>query len=162
MDPCWQPEPFVQRWPFASTAADRMNAGSSRYRALAYGLQPNHGSLQFLRARLAQRYLSNREIESIAKTTIFNCHPDALCVSGATAGSATNPETLRRAKSTSGTTAVFANTGCNPKSISSLLEIADGAVVGTYFKVDGRFENLMDAVRVKEFMDVVHTFRARM
>ncbi len=110
----------------------------------------------------AAAYLSNREIESITKTTVFNCHPDALCVSGATAGSATNPETLRRAKSASGTTPVFANTGCNPKSISSLLEVADGAVVGTYFKVDGRFENSVDTARVKEFMDVVHAFRSRM
>ena len=39
------------------------------------------------------------------------------------------------------------------------VEKADGAVVGTYFKVDGKFENLTDAARVREFMDVVHAFR---
>lgn len=109
----------------------------------------------------AAEYLTHREIESIAKTTVFNCHPDVLCVSGATAGSATNPEVLRRAKSAATNTPVFANTGCNPKTIANLLEIADGAVVGTYFKIDGKFENQVDVDRVKEFMGVVHQFRDR-
>ena len=31
-------------------------------------------------------YLGNRDICSIAKSTVFNNHPDALCVSGLTAG----------------------------------------------------------------------------
>lgn len=108
----------------------------------------------------AAQYLTDRTIESIAKTTVFNCRPDVLCVSGATAGSATDPEVLRRAKGAVGETPVFANTGCRPDTIENLLRIADGAVVGTYFKVDGRFENLTDEARVKEFMDVVHGFRS--
>ena len=107
----------------------------------------------------AAKYLADRDIESIAKTTVFNCRPDALCVSGATAGSATDPETLRRAKSAVGDTVVFANTGCRVNTIENLLSIADGAVVGTTFKYDGKFENQVDVRRVKEFMDKVHSFR---
>ena len=34
----------------------------------------------------AARYLADREIRQIAKSTVFNCRPDALCVSGLTAG----------------------------------------------------------------------------
>lgn len=107
----------------------------------------------------AAQYLGGREIASIAKTTVFNCHPDALCVSGATAGSATNPETLRAAKDAVGDTVVLANTGCRADTIEMLLNIADGAVVGTTFKVDGKFENGVDPERVKVFMDKVHAFR---
>jgi len=107
----------------------------------------------------AARYLADRDIESIAKTTVFNCRPDALCVSGATAGSATNPDILRRAKSAAGDTVVLANTGCTKDTIESFLEIADGAVVGTAFKVDGKFENGVDTRRVKEFMTVVKNYR---
>ena len=110
----------------------------------------------------AAAYLADREIESIAKTTVFNCKPDALCVSGATAGSATNPETLRRAKSAAGNTPVFANTGCKPETIEMLLDAADGAVVGTYFKYDGKFENNTDEKRVKYFMDIVKNYRAKL
>ena len=42
-----------------------------------------------------------------------------------------------------------------------LLDIADGAVVATTFKKDGKFENLTDVNRVKEFMDVVKAYRSR-
>lgn len=107
----------------------------------------------------AAKYLADRDIESITKTTVFNCRPDALCVSGATAGSATNPEILRKAKSAAGDTVVLANTGCRVDTIESLLSIADGAVVGTTFKYDGKFENQTDVRRVKEFMDKVKTVR---
>lgn len=107
----------------------------------------------------AAKYLSDREIESIASTTVFNCKPDALCVSGATAGSATDPEVLRRTKSAVGDTVVFANTGCRPNTIENLLRIADGAIVGTTFKFDGKFENAVDCNRVKEFMAIVKQFR---
>ncbi|MEA4942177.1 hypothetical protein SDC9_79170 [bioreactor metagenome] len=107
----------------------------------------------------AAQYLTDRTIESIAKTTVFNCRPDVLCVSGATAGSATNPETLQRARSAVPETPVFANTGCRVNTIESILKVADGAVVGTTFKVDGKFENLTDEVRVKEFMDTVKAIR---
>lgn len=109
----------------------------------------------------AAQYLADRTIESIASTTVFNCRPDVLCVSGATAGSATNPETLKRAKSAAKNTPVFANTGCRPNTIESILSVADGAVVGTTFKFDGKFENLTDKNRVKEFMDIVRDFRSR-
>lgn len=108
----------------------------------------------------AASYLAGRDVASIARTTVFNCHPDALCVSGATAGSATNPETLKTAKQAVGSTPVFANTGCKPETIEGLLDIADGAVVGTTFKVDGKFENLTDESRVKDFMDIVKNYRA--
>lgn len=107
----------------------------------------------------AAKYLADRDIESIAKTTVFNCRPDALCVSGATAGSATDPEVLRRAKGAAGDTVVFANTGCRVDTIEKLLSIADGAVVGTTFKYDGKFENQTDVNRVREFMDKVKSFR---
>lgn len=107
----------------------------------------------------AAKYLADRDIESITKTTVFNCRPDALCVSGATAGSATNPEILKKAKAAAGDTVVLANTGCRVNTIEQLLAIADGAVVGTTFKYDGKFENQTDVRRVKEFMDKVKSFR---
>lgn len=108
----------------------------------------------------AAKYLADRDVASIAKTTVFNCRPDALCVSGATAGSATNPEILKTVKTAVGdSTVVLVNTGCRVNTIENLLTIADGAVVGTTFKYDGKFENAVDCERVKIFMDKVHSFR---
>ncbi len=109
----------------------------------------------------AAQYLAGREIESIARTTVFNCRPDALCVSGATAGSATDPAVLRRVKETVGDVVVLANTGCRRDTIEGLLNIADGAVVGTTFKYDGKFENQVDKARVRDFMEKVRECRGK-
>lgn len=107
----------------------------------------------------AASYLSERSIESITKTTVFNCLPDGLCVSGATAGTSMDLDVLKRAKSAAGDVPVFANTGCRKETITNILEFADGAIVGTTFKRDGLFRNQTDKARVKEFMDVVRTTR---
>lgn len=107
----------------------------------------------------AATYLGDRTIESIAKTTIFNCRPEALAVSGATAGAALDPEILRRVKAVAGDTPVLANTGVRVDTVEALFAIADGAVVGTAFKKDGKFENAVDVARVTEFMAEVRRVR---
>jgi uncharacterized protein len=108
----------------------------------------------------AARYLADRDIESIAKSTVFNNRPDALCVSGLTAGSATDSQILKRVKDTVPDTVVFANTGMRVDTLEAQLSVADGGVVGTTFKYDGKFENHVDVERVKEFMNRVKEFRA--
>lgn len=107
----------------------------------------------------AAKYMAERDIAQIAKTTVFNCKPDALCVSGITAGSETDVQVLKIVKDAVPDTVVFANTGVRVHNVEEQLKIADGAVVGTTFKVDGKFENCVDTERVKEFMDKVHAIR---
>lgn len=107
----------------------------------------------------AAKYLADRPIEQIAKTTVFNNHPDVICVSGITAGAATDTDVLAKVKNAIPETAVFANTGCKATTIERILSIADGAVVGTTFKKDGLFDNHVELDRVKEFMDKVHSVR---
>ena len=107
----------------------------------------------------AAHYLAPRDIAEIAKTTVFNNLPEAICVSGIMAGSSTDNTVLDKVKRAIPDTAVFANTGCNIDTIASSLLIADGAVVGTTFKVDGKFENAVDAGRVRVFMEKVRSIR---
>jgi len=45
------------------------------------------------------------------------------------------------------------------ENVGEQLSIADGAVVGTTFKIDGNFENHVDEKRVRAFMDKVNSFR---
>jgi predicted TIM-barrel enzyme len=66
---------------------------------------------------------------------------------------------LKRVKDTVPDTIVFANTGVSLSNVEEQLAIADGAVVGTTFKVDGKFENSVDPARVKAFMDKVKRIR---
>jgi len=105
-------------------------------------------------------YLRERDITEIApRSTVFNHRPDALCVSGLTAGVRTDTEVLRRIKDAVPCTVVFANTGVTLDNVAEQIAVADGAVVGTTFKKDGQFENHVDADRVKAFMDKVKGFR---
>jgi hypothetical protein len=104
-------------------------------------------------------YLQKRDVVEIAKSTVFNHQPDALCVSGLTAGVETDTSLLKKVKQAVPETAVFANTGINVNNVEEQLRIADGAIVGTTFKYDGQFENHVDEERVRALMEKVHKIR---
>ncbi len=129
------------------TARHRKRMGASHVRML-YNIVPE-----------AAKYLADRDIIGIAKSTVFNCKPDALCVSGLTAGSETSTATLTEIKKAVGSTIVFANTGVRLNNVKEQLLIADGAIVGTCFKKDGYIWNPVDEKRVSEFMKVVREIR---
>ncbi|MDH5508431.1 MAG: BtpA/SgcQ family protein [Anaerolineae bacterium] len=104
-------------------------------------------------------YLAQRQIADIARSTVFNNQPDALCVSGLTAGAETSTQTLKAVKDAVPDTPVFANTGVKIENIAEQLAIADGAVVGTTFKRDGITWNAVDSKRVKSLMQKVKEIR---
>lgn len=107
----------------------------------------------------AASYLGQRNIVDIAKSTVFNNRPDALCVSGLTAGAETDTQILASVKQAVPDTVVLCNTGCRIENVDRQLAVADGAVVGSTFKIDGKFENLVDPARVKAFMQKVKSLR---
>jgi uncharacterized protein len=105
-------------------------------------------------------YLGERKIAEIARSTVFNSRPDALCVSGLTAGAETSAETLEIVKKAVPETPVFANTGVRLDNVAAQLQVADGAVIGTAFKKDGQTWNPTDVNRVRTLMDKVKEVRA--
>lgn len=104
-------------------------------------------------------YLGNRTPADIARSTVFNARPDALCVSGVTAGAETSLSVLQQVKESVPDTLIFANTGVRLENVQDQLRVADGAVVGTTFKKDGYIWNPVDASRVRAFMDKVVAIR---
>lgn len=129
-----------------------------RYRNRING---SHIKLLFNILPEAAAYLGNRSITDLARSTIFNNRPDALCVSGLTAGVETSTTILAQVKEVSGSTPIFANTGVRIDNVEKQLSIADGAVTGTTFKRDGYIWNEIDQNRVTEFMKMVKSFRGR-
>jgi membrane complex biogenesis BtpA family protein len=107
----------------------------------------------------AAKYLADRDMVDIARSTVFNNRPDVLCVSGLTAGRQADLQVLKNVKDAVPDTPVFANTGVRLENVAEQLAIADGAVVGTTFKSDGVFENHVDQSRVQSFMDKVKAIR---
>lgn len=122
-------------------------------------ISAQHVKLLFNIVPEAAQYLAQRDIVDIAKSTVFNHRPDALCVSGLTAGSRTDVSLLRRVKEAVPDVPVFANTGVSIENVEEQLAVADGAVVGTTFKFQGKFENHVDVKRVEAFMRKVNSFR---
>jgi hypothetical protein len=111
-----------------------------------------HVKLLFNIVPEAAAYLGQRNIADIARSTVFNTRPDALCVSGLVAGQETSTDTLHIVKKAVPGTPVFANTGVRLENIVQQLSVADGAVIGTTFKRDGYIWNEVDPQRVRELM----------
>ena len=128
--------------------ARHQNAIHARHVRLLYNIVPE-----------AAVYLGQRDAADIARSTVFNARPDALCVSGLTAGVAADTETLRLVKNAVPCTPVLANTGVRPENIRQQLEVADGALTGTAFKRDGYIWNEVDIRRVQELMAIARECR---
>lgn len=107
----------------------------------------------------AAGYLAPRDVVEIARSTVFNARPDALCISGLTAGVETSADTLRRVKEALPAVVVFANTGVRLENVAAQLAVADGTITGTTFKRDGYIWNEVDVGRVRAFMNKVNEIR---
>lgn len=86
---------------------------------------------------------------------------DAIIVTGRMTGEPPTPEDVRRVKEVVGDTPVLVGSGLTPENAEKLLAHADGAIVGTYFKVNGLTQNPVDPERVRRLMDVVRRIRGR-
>jgi membrane complex biogenesis BtpA family protein len=103
--------------------------------------------------------VGDRPIAARAKSAVFSSLADIILVSGPMTGEAVEAANLKVVKDALPDTPVFANTGVNLGNVGDILRVADGAVIGTHFKVDGNTWNPVDGARVKRFMDKVRSLR---
>lgn len=103
--------------------------------------------------------LDQRPIELRAKSAVFSSLADAILVSGPITGQPVETSQLRSVREAVQSVPVLANTGVNLDNVREILALADGAVIGTHFKVDGNTWNPVDGDRVKRFMDIVAKLR---
>jgi membrane complex biogenesis BtpA family protein len=103
--------------------------------------------------------LDARPIELRARSAIFSSLADAILVSGPITGQPASQSDLRRVCEAIQDVPVFANTGVNIDNVGEVLSVADGAIVGTHFKLNGNTWNAVDGSRVRRFMDAVDKLR---
>jgi membrane complex biogenesis BtpA family protein len=86
---------------------------------------------------------------------------DAVIVSGAATGKPADLEELREVKAAAGPNPVLVGSGASAETISYHLSHADGFIVGTGIKRDGRVENGIDPQRVRALVETVEQFASR-
>ena len=113
----------------------------------------------------SDRNLDPRPLAEIASSTMAKAMPDGLCISAGAAGLDVDEALIASVKAANPDVVVICNTGCRPDTVARKLTVGDAAIVGTYFKENGKIEDSshqnvrVDAARVKEFMAAVRSFR---
>jgi predicted TIM-barrel enzyme len=87
----------------------------------------------------------------------FGC--EAALISGPRAGSAFRFADLEEAKAACPDLPVLANTGVRHDTAERILETADGIIVGTSLKVDGKTSNRIDLDRARRMVQLTRVAR---
>lgn len=104
--------------------------------------------------------LGNRSVAQRAKSAVVSTLVDGILIAGPMAGAEPDYSLVEEAKNAVGPDVpVFLNTGAKQANIRQYLSVADGVIVGSSLKVDGKTWNPVDPKRVKEFMSTVKDIR---
>ncbi len=103
--------------------------------------------------------LAERPLSVVTKSMIMSSLPDAVLVSGPVTGSLAEISLFKEIKKVAKDLPVLANTGVTSETVVDILNIVDGAIVGTDFKVDGITWNSVSQERVRKVMNKVHAMR---
>ncbi|HZT42084.1 MAG TPA: BtpA/SgcQ family protein [Chthonomonadaceae bacterium] len=99
--------------------------------------------------------LGTTTLEDAARDAVERGLADALIVSGAATGFPTPAEDVKRVKAAAPMVPVLVGSGFSIESAPALLAYADGAIVGTSLKRNGRVEEPVDAERVRMLRDTM-------
>jgi membrane complex biogenesis BtpA family protein len=101
--------------------------------------------------------LAPAPIEQEARDCVSRGLADALVVSGAATGEPTPMGDIKRVRSAVPEVPLLVGSGVTAESVGELLSVADGVIVGTAVKRDGRLTDPVDPERVRR---LVHAARA--
>ena len=87
---------------------------------------------------------------------------NAVVVTGTGTGIDTGNEKIRQFRDVLGDFPIFVGTGMTAETCAAQMSVADGVIVGSWFKQGGVTEAPVDPNRVRQFMDIVTRVRERM
>jgi uncharacterized protein len=99
--------------------------------------------------------LSSSDITTAVHETIDRGLADAIILSGVATGNPPSIEDLRQAKEAAGSTPIIIGSGADFSNISSLMQFADGVIVSSSLKRQGKIENSIDPIRVSQFVEAM-------
>ncbi len=98
------------------------------------------------------------DLATVAQDTYYRGLSDALIVTGTTTGAVTSIDDVQRVQAVVPEAAVFVGSGVTAENIEKVLRYADGVIIGTALKEDGRTENPVDASRVRQIVELRRRF----
>ena len=99
--------------------------------------------------------LSSSDLTIAVKETIDRGLADAVILSGIATGNAPSLADLRLAKAAAGNVPIIVGSGADCDNITSLMQFADGAIVSSSLKRQGKIENSIDPIRVTQFVETM-------
>lgn len=102
--------------------------------------------------------LAPLEPERATKDTLERGMADAVVVTGAATGAAADRALLERVRRAAGERRVILGSGVTPDNASSLLPLADAAIVGTWTKQGGDVRAPVDRDRVRQLVEACAPF----
>lgn len=102
---------------------------------------------------------AGQSLEEAARDTWERGQADALIVSGSGTGHPTSVADVERVKAAVPDATVIVGSGVTLENVADLFRHADGAIVGTSLKTDGRADGPVSLERVKQLIDVVQKTR---
>jgi membrane complex biogenesis BtpA family protein len=103
--------------------------------------------------------LVSQSIGRAAKDTAYRGLADALIVTGSETGEQPSLQDLKAVKKAVPDRFLFAGSGVTTENVESVLEYADGCIVGKVFKRQQKMENPVDREMVTSFMEKVGELR---
>lgn len=101
--------------------------------------------------------LADRGLLEETQDLVYRGLADAVIVSGSRTGAATSPETVNAIKAKADVPLLIGS-GVNPHNIKNLSQ-ADGFIVGSYFKEEGKVSNAVDPQRIKTLLQAAKSLR---
>jgi uncharacterized protein len=99
------------------------------------------------------RPLGTPNLTTAVQETIDRGLADAVILSGWATGSPPTQEDLELAKAAAKDTPVFIGSGASWENVGSLMQAADGVIVSSSLKRQGKIENSIDPIRVSRFVE---------
>jgi membrane complex biogenesis BtpA family protein len=99
------------------------------------------------------------ELEYEARDLVHRSLADAVIVTGRSTGEAADLADLKRVRSAVAEVPVLVGSGVTAESAAELLTLADGLIVGTWIKREGRIGNPVDLARVRRLVDAARAGR---
>ena len=99
--------------------------------------------------------LGDWSLEDAANDTVERGLADALIVSGVGTGKAADLDDVKRVRAACPHAKILLGSGVNLENVKSFLQVADGVIVGSSLKRDGKLTNPVDAKRVAALVKAV-------